>query len=220
MKNMNTPQSYSSVDAAGIAFDLKIDALFGQKTGGVYIEIGGNDGITQSNTAYLEFTRGWTGILIEPSVTAYHKCILNRPGSQCFNTACVAPNFESSSLEGDFFGHLMSSVDGKRLGTAEVVTVPACTLESILRSEGITDIDFLSLDTEGYELNVLQGMNLSVFRPRFILVEVYTWDYDSIVEYLKNNGYQLRENFSNYTPVTNPHWDGTHNDYLFEDITK
>jgi hypothetical protein len=58
--------SYALVDAMGQPLDLKLDALFGQKTGGVFIELGANDGLTQSNTAFFEFSRGWTGLLVEP----------------------------------------------------------------------------------------------------------------------------------------------------------
>lgn len=87
-------------------------------------------------------------------------------------------------------------------------------------SRQLTDntIDFLSLDTEGYELNILKGLNLTKYRPKYMLIEIYTKDYTDIVSFLMNHKYSLQCNFTNYNKTTNPHWDGTHNDYLFMDI--
>ena len=50
-----------------------------------------------------------------------------------------------------------------------------------------------------------------------MLIEIYTEDYENIVTFLKENNYNLHSNFTNYNKITNPGWDGTHNDYLFID---
>jgi FkbM family methyltransferase len=187
------------------------------KTNGFFIELGANDGLTQSNTAMLEFNRGWKGILIEPSPNAYAECSKNRPASTCFNLACVSNTFEGNEIRGDFNGGMMSSVDGVRTGTQNLLSVQVSTLEKILDSVGAGAIDLLSLDTEGYELEILKGLNLNKHRPRYMLIEIYTNEYSSIVEYLSNHSYSLVMNMTNYNTVDNPHWDGTHNDYLFID---
>ena len=75
----------------------------------------------------------------------------------------------------------------------------------------------MSLDTEGYELNILKGINLNLYRPKYMLIEVYNFDFDNICKFLKENEYNLLCNFSNYSKKTNHLWDGTHNDYLFVD---
>jgi hypothetical protein len=114
----------------------------------------------------------------------------------------------------------MSSVNGERLNnynSSSIIKVKAITLEKILDQyleDGII-IDILSLDTEGYELNILNGLNLSKYRPRYILAEIYLYDLDKITELLQKNMYSLHSNFTNYNLSDNPHWDGTHNDYLF-----
>uniref|UniRef100_A0A6C0E6T5 Methyltransferase FkbM domain-containing protein n=1 Tax=viral metagenome TaxID=1070528 RepID=A0A6C0E6T5_9ZZZZ len=119
---------------------------------------------------------------------------------------------------GDFVGALMSSVDGLRLKTADLVSVPANTLTSILdRVAGIETIDLLSLDTEGYELDILKGLDLTRYRPRYMLIEVYPAEYNSLVEFLHQKNYVVVSNFSNYNYTQNLSWDGTHNDYLFAD---
>ena len=57
---------------------------------GFFIEVGAHDGIFQSNTLSLEKDLGWTGILIEPSISAYLDCVKNRPNSKCINTALTS----------------------------------------------------------------------------------------------------------------------------------
>ncbi len=210
---------YSLSDCHGVPLDAKLDELFGECRDGVFIELGAHDGLTQSNTAFLEFSRGWTGLLIEPSRVRYNECVRNRPGSIVFHGACVSNTYPTKTVEGDFDGRLMSSVGGERLQhkEASLSVVPAFTLESLLESKNITKIDLLSLDTEGYELEVLRGLNLTIYRPRYLLIEVYTKDYESILSFLQSYGYVLESNFTNYSKFTNPLWDGSHNDFLFRD---
>jgi hypothetical protein len=112
----------------------------------------------------------------------------------------------------------MASIDGKRTGSSISIQVPACTLTSILDAASApTTFDLLSLDTEGYELSVLEGLDLSRYRPRYMLIEIYTWDFETICTFLQTNGYELITNFSGYTKEKHPSWDGSHNDYLFRD---
>ena len=111
----------------------------------------------------------------------------------------------------------MSSINGKRLNNNQLVKVNVSTLEKILDKNNVYTIDLLSLDVEGYELNVLKGLNLNKYRPIYILIEIYIDQYNIIYNYLTYNNYRLLSNFTNYNLIDNPSWDGTHNDYLFID---
>ncbi len=75
--------------------------------------------------------------------------------------------------------------------------------------------DFLSLDTEGYELNVLRGANLDKYRFKYVLIEIYVAQFYDIIAFMESKGYNLHSNVSGYNRVDNPGWDGTHNDFLF-----
>ena len=168
---MSLNKSYSLIDNKGVPLDLKIDSII-NKNNGFFIELGANDGLNQSNTARFEFFKNWSGILIEPSFEKYIQCIKNRPNSITLNFACVDNDYDDEFILGDFNGHLMSSVDGKRLNNNNLVKVKATTLEIILDKykDSSIEIDLLSLDTEGYELNILKGLNLKKYRPRFLLI--------------------------------------------------
>jgi len=211
--------SYSLTTTTGKPIDQLLDEIFESKENGFFIELGAHDGLTQSNTAFFEFHRGWKGVLIEPSQSAFKLCVESRPNSFCFNKACVSNTFSDEYVEGDFNGKLMSSVNGMRINNCELMKVQASTLEAILDSIKPPSIDFLSIDTEGYEYEVLCGLNLRKYRPTYILIEVYITQYDLIIKFLEENNYKLVCNLTNYNTVNNCLWDGTHNDYLFVDIS-
>jgi len=69
---------YSHNDSKGIPLQDKLNRIINKKKG-VFIELGANDGLFQSNTVFFEKELGWRGILIEPSLKGYEKCKINRP---------------------------------------------------------------------------------------------------------------------------------------------
>ena len=185
---------------------------------GFFIEAGANDGYQQSNTYFLEKRLGWRGVLVEGIPELFAKCKSLRTRSMTFNCALVSPAFPHPTITMHFAGlmsvvegslksskaqdeHLHAGLEVQRLAAAYSVEVPARTLESIL--EGIPEarnIDFFSLDVEGHELEVLKGLNLSRFRPRYLLVEARF--FDEVDGYLAESGYEFVEQLS-------------HHDYLY-----
>lgn len=219
---MTEEVSYSLNDSKGIALDKKLDLLFNHKKNGFFIELGAFDGITQSNTYFFELNRQWNGILIEPSFDSFKLCCKNRPNSKVFNYCCVSNTYNSDKILGDFNSHLMSSVNAIRCNSSDLIEVNATTLEKILDEsiDSSVEIDLLSLDTEGYELNVLHGLNLDKYRPKYLLIEIYSRDFDKIVNFLQEKNYIIHSNFTNYNRIDCPIWDGSHNDFLFCDKFK
>jgi len=185
---------------------------------GFFIECGANDGISQSNTKMYEESFDWKGILIEASPSAYEICVKNRPGSIVYN-CCLVDSDDVKEIEGDFDGHLMSSVNGERKNSTNLIKVPSRTLSSILNENSVEEIDFFSLDVEGYEYNVLMGLDFDRWSPKFILVEI-TNNFDIVHDLLISKNYELIENenghgISNFNKSDFPGWDESHNDYLF-----
>lgn len=212
---LQNPSSYSLKDNKNIPLDHKLK-LFLDHPYGFFIEVGAHDGISQSNTKIFEDLFGWNGLLIEPSFNQFMQCRKNRPYSIVEHYALVSSEYKKDTVIGDFDGHLMSSIRGTRLDRPDFSSeVPAITLSRLLDTHHISNIDFLSLDTEGYELAVLQGIDFKRHRPKFILIEIYAHFYNAIISILKSNDYSLINNFTNYNSHDNPFWDGTHNDFLF-----
>jgi FkbM family methyltransferase len=153
---------------------------------GFFIEAGGNDGLSQSNTYWFERFRGWRGILVEAVPHQAEMCRLNRPRARVVNAALVAdaamksvrikaanlmafiPGTRSAEEEA---AHLLDAASVQQLADIPEIEVPAMTLAAVLEMHGNPRVDLFSLDVEGYELPVLEGMDIARNRPRFILVE-------------------------------------------------
>jgi len=182
--------------------------------GGFFIEAGANDGYSQSNTYFLEEKLGWRGILVEGIPELYKKCKRERRRSIVHHCALVSSEFPHPTVT-MHYAHLMSLVDGafktkhderKHLGRGiEIqnlkgsysIDVPARTLESILEgTRNLPEIDFFSLDVEGYELQVLEGLNLSKYRPRYILVEARY--FEEVNAFLVKQDYALLEKLTHH----------------------
>jgi FkbM family methyltransferase len=206
--------TYSLADNRGVPLDHKLVERM-RFNNGVFIEVGAHDGIEQSNTKLLEEAYGWTGILIEPSNNLFTKLCGNRPQSKCFQCALGDFSQDNTWIVGDFDGDLMSSVGGNRLRRNPAQKVLVRSLQSNLDEMELRHINFFSLDTEGYELNILKGIDFTKTTFDCILVEIYLADLQEIISFLSSKGYLMTENFTNYNKASNPKWDGTHNDYLF-----
>jgi len=189
------------------------------ETTGIYVEVGANDGATQSYTYELE-KLGWSGILIEPSKVAFDMCAENRPNNKLFNCALVASE-DVKEISGDFYGSFLASIGGERLNArdhivGEIYAVPARTLNSILEESGIESIDLFSLDVEGYELEVLKGFDINRYRPKYVIIEVYDKIKDDIFKLMLENNYVILDNLTGFNHEEFASWDGTCNDYLFK----
>src|SRR5271168_2369647 len=90
--------------------DRRLDELI-DRDGGVFVEAGGFDGYTQSNTYHLERFRRWRGLLVEPMPELAAEAQRNRPGSVVRQCALVPLDFDGESIEMQF-GDLMTTVHG------------------------------------------------------------------------------------------------------------
>jgi FkbM family methyltransferase len=157
---------------------------------GFFIEAGANDGLKQTNTLYFEKYKGWSGLLIEAIPQLAEACRENRPHCIVEHAALVADDYPEETVELRYCD-LMSVVKGglnskedelehvqkgsqflKETDEIHTVTAPARTLSDILSKHGIDQIDLLSLDVEGYEAQVLRGLDLTVHRPQYMLIEL------------------------------------------------
>lgn len=178
---------------------------------GFYIELGANDGISQSNTLYLEKNLNWRGVLVEPNNENYLKCIENRSKlNAIFHNACVSFEYKNASVN-FLYADLMSvSLDlesdisdpyvHQKIGlnflpdnTSDVRFVaPAATLNNLLiEANAPSLIDLLVLDVEGAEIEVLKGIDHQKFKFKYMCIE--SRNAQKLFEYLNPLGYVLKE---------------------------
>lgn len=166
-----TQKSYAQFDT-----DLHILSLFPDGYIGTYIDIGASHPITGSNT-YLLYEKGWRGICIEPT----DKTLLYATQRQHDVALQVAVGQHDGQIT--FYQCLEDTVstvlpsEAEKRGNYVCKTIEIKTLSTILRSLYILTAfpwDVLSIDTEGYEKEVLEGCPFdSGFRPKVIVLEGY-----------------------------------------------
>jgi hypothetical protein len=165
--------------------------------GGYFVEFGATNGVTLSNTFLLEKYYGWTGILAEPA-RGWHTALLQNR-SAIIETKCVWSSTgkilmfnetkvgELSTVDA-LSSHDMHSQIRKEGQKYEVETV---TLEDLLTlNKSPKFIDFLSIDTEGSEFEVLNVFNFEKYVFGFICCEHnYTANRDLVFDLLTSKGY-------------------------------
>jgi FkbM family methyltransferase len=218
-KNITKLDPYCAVDCKRQPITKRILEYISNIENGFYIEAGAYDGVLQSNTKFLEEELNWSGILIEPSPKVFLDLEKNRPNNININKCLVSSTYMYDTISGSFDNGPMSSVGNMRyIENAKLINVPCEPLYKILDYLDIKKIDLMTVDTEGYELDVLDGLNLEKYRPTYLLVEIYELNKTIIINYLDSFNYILLENITNYNKLDNPGWDGTHNDYLFKSM--
>jgi FkbM family methyltransferase len=182
--------------------DILIYDFFKQDGPGFFVEAGAYDGITFSNTYLLE-SLGWRGLLVEPHPGMARQCHKNRPNSivaqvalgtggsqgQIKMTCAERPDGSAplSFVKADAAHIQRCEREGYRLSQ---VTVPIESLDSLLKGHSET-VDFLSLDVEGMEVDVLKGFELERFRPKLLLIErQHDRRDEALASYLAQKGYQ------------------------------
>jgi len=182
--------------------------LLKDKCGGFFVEVGGNDGYFLDPTYYLEKFRGWTGIIFEPLPQVARLCRKNRRESQVIEAALVSagyPDEQVSLIDCNAMSVVKGGVpnyeswvkEGERCQKIEAreITVPALTLDKALERYFSSNktIDLLTIDVEGYELEVLKGLNLEKYAPKFILIEILKDDLREKIEDFLNGRYDFIE---------------------------
>jgi len=186
------------------------ETYFKNKRDGVYIELGALDGVLYSNTKFFEDELHWSGILIEPHPYKYEDLKKNRPNNILFNSPV------SNSTENIIFRYFVDNYSGVS-GIEETlpqehlngfythicepqgrVTLKPITLAEIVKNTNIKHIDFLSLDVEGHEYEVLLSWDFSV--PIYlILIETLGGSQrekeEKCREILYKNGYRFETKF-------------------------
>jgi len=174
--------------------DLFVLETLKQKKNGFFIEIGAGNGKYLSNTYLLEREYDWDGILVEPNKSSFKDCT-NLRHCKVINKLILNSEMATVLFHEKRIGEFSFSEGYGNNNSNDVIDsyeIEAIKFEEIFRDfSSIPDIDFLSIDTEGSEVEILSSIDFSKYRPNIICIEhnyvktnrVY------IKNFLKSNGY-------------------------------
>ncbi len=155
--------------------------LFPGKERGTFVDIGANDGVTLSNTLFFEERRQWTGLCVEPLPEIFEKLREARERAFCENV-CVSQTegtLDFAMVEGeDMLSGIVESMDKrhhrrieKEKGRLRMLRLPSLRLQTLLEKYALDQVDFLSIDTEGSELEVLRSVDFDKTKVGVVCVE-------------------------------------------------
>lgn len=171
---------------------------------GTFIEIGANDGITYSNTCYMERKLNWNGIAIEPLPKSYEQLKKNRTCTTI--QGCVSNQkgqVEFLAIEGyaEMLSGIIDKYDKKHTkrikkelnkygGEKEVISVDCYTMNEIAEEHGISRVDYMSIDTEGGEFEILKSIDFKKLNVQILSVE-NNYRSLSLIKFMKELDYEL-----------------------------
>lgn len=172
----------------------------------VFVDIGAHDGMSFSNTCFFEKEMGWKGICVEPIPKIFAELQKNRKCTLI--NGCVADwsgqgQFLMISGTAEMLSGLLKKYDPKHVariqqalvdygGRADVIGVHCYLLNEILDKHGITHVNFLSLDTEGGELDIISKIDFDRFQIDVIALENNYGD-PNFLRFLQEKGFYLAQ---------------------------
>ena len=167
------------------------DAFFRGEPPGFYVDVGANRPQLRSQTWQFD-QQGWNGVLVEPQPDLAESLRRQRH-AKVYAVACSSPQNSGKTLP----FHLadgQSSLDPNfyvaGIQPRGIIEVPIKTLDEVLTDAGApTPIDFVSIDVESHEIEVLRGFDLQRWRPRLILIEDLVKN-RRLHHYLQSRGYK------------------------------
>lgn len=191
--------------------DMILNQMLGKRRG-AYIDIGSGHPIWYSNTYYF-YRRGWNGILIDPIRQNIKYSRYLRPRDitilgavsikESKGTFYEFKNYEYSTLDELLYRKRMAA----GLEFKSTYEVKIINFDTIIKLVDINSLVVLSIDTEGFELQILKGINFETFTPTIILVEELKLPKEKISEVynlLTEKGYELYA-FTGYTAIYTHH---------------
>lgn len=196
--NADQAQNLKSLlkDSSGqLLQDTAVQLLLNNKKSGYFVEVGVGSGVRISNTYMLETKFGWDGLLVEPNRDS-HLSIKENRKAQLVKEAAYKIDDQTLLFEAMADGEYSGFADlrtNNRDDVSATYEVKTATLSTILKNHNAPhNIDYLSIDTEGSELAVIEGMDFDAWNVQTLSIE-HNYDMDkknACEAILEKHGYQ------------------------------
>lgn len=178
-----------------------VDQILKERRDGFFIEAGGFDGESYSNSLFFERERNWTGIIIEPIPRHFSQILAKNRHAYALN-ACISrskPAVVKFQVDNVFSGKLSGMpqpmkdhMDNKRI-FKKFAYVPCFSINTILKAIEVNKVDYFSLDVEGGEPDVIESIDFDNFEFDVFTIECFSMQtaQKRMVERMKAHGFNL-----------------------------
>jgi len=180
------------------------EKYFKNRVGGVFVDIGAHDGKSLSNTFFYEKALNWKGLCIEPLPKVFKQLKENRScivvegaawkedTTKQFRIVEGYPEMLSGFVDTYPDAHQKRITDEIELmgGSSVDVDIKCFDISKLLLQHKLTEIDFLSIDVEGSELDILESIDYKKIKINVILAENNYSD-TRLTSFLETKGYEL-----------------------------
>jgi len=164
-------------DASQFGQSMFVDRLLSGRRNGFFVECGAYDGEIYSNSLFFELKRNWTGLLIEAN-PEFHRALLDKNRRAYVLGSCLSTERKPATVHmqpAGLFGGIADKMHPSHLATfgneKPNITVNCFPLNAIMAALGVSHVDYLSLDVEGPELEILRTIDWTRLRIDVITVE-------------------------------------------------
>jgi len=151
-----------------------VDKLLSGRQNGFFIECGAFDGEELSNSLFFELERNWTGLLVEANPD-YHRALIDKNRRAYVMSACLSPERRPMTVRmqpAGVFGGIADKMSRTHLQFKKPeVSVHCFPLNAIMAAINVSHVDYLSLDVEGPELEILHTIDWTRLHIDVITVE-------------------------------------------------
>jgi FkbM family methyltransferase len=177
-----------------------------------YLDIGANHPAFISNTYYF-YMRGSKGVCIEPNPYLYKKIKSMRPRDTVINAGIGIDSRESADFylfpayadglgtfskdEADYWAKTGMKKIGK-IKYEKIIQVPLQIINDVIKNNFQQEPDFISIDVEGLDLQILQSLDFNLYKPLILCVETLAYDAqqneskrEDIITFVKSKGYEV-----------------------------
>ena len=178
---------------AEFAEDVMVSRIFKNLKKGFYVDVGAYHPFKGSLTFNL-YNKGWKGMNLDLSKTSIDLFNIARPKDININAAI-------SDFNGDTFYYENSPINQQNSLFNEgrdqkKIKIKSYELSKLLNFKQIDKVDFINIDTEGNELNVLKGIDFNKYKPVLITIEDNSFDLENKnkkekISFLNEKGYKL-----------------------------
>jgi FkbM family methyltransferase len=160
---------------------------------GNFLDVGSGHPEKGNHTFQLE-KYGWSGLCVEPITKFNDQYKKTRPNSIVENYGMVSLDYHDEFIKSYVMDdENLYNVSGINVQNEnDYIFWPVKTIDSLVRKHNIRTIDFFSLDVEGYEHEVLHGIDFNYLRFGLIVIEIHNYSWNNRTNdfsYLKEHGY-------------------------------